>query len=487
MKKSQLVFVPCPVMGHVVSAVEFARLLINRHQHLSITVLIIRAPFDPNVQAYTHSLTSSLSFPERLQFTLLPPHPDPTKCQTLHSSSLLNSLVETQKSNVRDAVSKLNSATDSPWLAGFVVDMFCTAMIDVATEFGVPTMVFFTSSAAFLGFKLHIHTLRERDNVDTTELNVKDSGTEFAIPCYETRVPVSVFPSVMFDRDWTLFFLNNASRIKKAKGVIVNTFEELEPHALHSFSKSDLTVYPIGPILNVMDTKTTMTQRSDHVMEWLDDQPPSSVLFLCFGSRGYFDEQDQVTEIARALERSGVHFLWSLRRPPPKGPAFEAPRDYSFSELEEVLPEGFLERTADIGRVMGWAPQPQILAHRAVGGFVSHCGWNSILESIYYGVPIATWPLYAEQQLNAFQVVRELKISVEICMDYRDESDATVGKSGVISAGRIEKGIKEVMQKESEVRKKVKHMSEMSRRALMEGGSSYSCVGRFIHDTLNWK
>ncbi|XP_028791161.1 anthocyanidin 3-O-glucosyltransferase 2-like [Neltuma alba] len=483
MKKSQLVFVPCPVMGHVVSAVEFARLLINRHQHLSITVLIIRAPIDPNVQAYIHSLTSSLSCSERLQFTLLPPHPDPTNSQTLHPSSFLDSLVETQKPNVRDAASKLNSSPDSPRLAGFVVDMFCTTMIDVATDFGVPSMVFFTSGAAFLGFKLLIHTLRERDNVDTTELNSNDSGTEFAIPSYENPVPVSYFPTVMFDKEWTLRLLNHASRMKKAKGIIVNTFEELEPHAIHSFSKTkkDVAIYPIGPILNVRDTKVTITKRSDHVMEWLDDQPPSSVLFLCFGSDGYFDEQKQVREIARALERSGVHFLWSLRKPPPKGSAAAAPTDYSDSELEEVLAEGFLERTAEIGRVIGWAPQPQILAHRAVGGFVSHCGWNSILESIYYGVPIATWPLYSEQQLNAFEMVRELKLGVEICSDYRR------ALGSVVSAERIEKGIKQVMERESEVRKKVKHMSELSKRAWMEGGSSYTHVGRFIHDILNWE
>ncbi|KAK4277683.1 hypothetical protein QN277_015643 [Acacia crassicarpa] len=218
-------------------------------------------------------------------------------------------------------------------------------------------------------------------------------------------------------------------------------------------------------------------------MEWLDNQPPLSVLFLCFGSKGYFDEQGQVTEIARALERSGVRFVWSLRKPPPKG-MFEAPRDYL--NLEEVLPEGFLERTAEIGRVIGWAPQSQILSNKAVGGFVSHCGWNSVLESIYYGVPIATWPIDAEQQLNAFQLVRDLKMSVEISLDNRREF-GDVRRSGMVSAERIERGIRQVMEKESDVRKKVKHMSEISKRALMEGGSSYSHLGRLIHDTLNWE
>ncbi|XP_028778914.1 anthocyanidin 3-O-glucosyltransferase 6-like [Neltuma alba] len=480
--KSQLVFVPCPGMGHLVSLVEFAKLLITHYQRLSITLLVIKPPFDDAVDAYIHSLTSSGSFPTRLRFTLLPPHPNPTRSHPLHLSSFLDSLIESQKLDVRDAVSKLISAPDSPRLAGFVVDMFCTTMIDVAAEFRVPAIVFFTSSAAFLGFSLHVHTLREREKVDTTALNFTESGTAFAIPSFDSHVPANVFPSVMLDKEWAKFFFSHACRIKKAKGVIVNTFEELESHAVQSFSNSDLTVYPVGPILSAGENRT-VPQGSDHVMKWLDDQPTSSVLFLCFGSRGYFDEDNQVKEIARALETSRVHFVWSLRKPPPKG-SVEAPGDYS--DLEEVLPEGFLKRTAEIGRVIGWAPQAQILAHRAVGGFVSHCGWNSILESVHYGVPIATWPLYAEQQTNAFQLVRELKMSVEISLDYRGKGGNNVSKSGVISAERIEEGIKEVMEKEREVRKKVKEMSEMSKKALMEGGSSFSYLGRFVRDILNY-
>ncbi|KAK4277692.1 hypothetical protein QN277_015649 [Acacia crassicarpa] len=462
-------------MGHLVPAVEFAKLLINRHDRLTITVLIITPPSsNPTFNAYTHSLTSSLSFPQRLHFILLPPHPDPTNSHSLHPSIVLDSRIENQKPNVRDAVSKLNSVPDSPRLAGFVVDVFCTAMIDVATEFGVPSMVLLTYSAAFLGFKLHTHTLQEQENVDTTAFDSEGLHTEFAIPSFENPVPVSAFPGLSMEKQWTYFFLNQTSRMKKANAIIVNTFEELEPYAVRSFSKSDIAVYPVGPILSVGENKTDPL--GSEVMKWLDDQPDSSVLFLCFGSKAYFEDEKQVREIALALEASGVHFVWSLRKPAPKG-LMNSPSDYS--DLRQVLPEGFLERTCEMGRVIGWAPQAEILAHKAVGGFVSHCGWNSILESIYNGVPIATWPLIAEQHLNAFMLVREFKLGVEISLDYGRE----VGR--LVSAERIEKGIREVMEKESEVRKKVKYTSQLSRRALMEGGSSYSHLGRLFRDLLN--
>ncbi|KAI4353012.1 hypothetical protein L6164_001991 [Bauhinia variegata] len=145
---------------------------------------------------------------------------------------------------------------------------------------------------------------------------------------------------------------------------------------------------------------------------------------------------------------------------------------------DEVSPEGFLDRTDKIGKVIGWAPQIQILAPQAIGGFLSHCGWNSTQESIYFGVPIATWPLYAEQQANAFELVTEVGLGVEISMDYR------VGSKGILSAEKIAKEIKDLMEENSEIRKKAKEMSDKSRRALVKGGCSYSSLGRLIDDII---
>ncbi|XP_057982257.1 UDP-glycosyltransferase 71A16-like [Malania oleifera] len=177
---------------------------------------------------------------------------------------------------------------------------------------------------------------------------------------------------------------------------------ELESHALESIllDGNIPPVYPVGPILNLQQQQEAGPAG---IMTWLDEQPPLSAVFLCFGSMGSFGP-DQVKEIARALERSGYRFLWSLRRPPSKeiGAMIS-----EYVDLQEVLPEGFLDRTIHTGKVIGWAPQVAILSHPAIGGFVSHCGWNSTLESVWCGVPIATWPMYAEQQINAFQRERE--------------------------------------------------------------------------------
>ncbi|PRQ52233.1 putative flavonol 3-O-glucosyltransferase [Rosa chinensis] len=156
----------------------------------------------------------------------------------------------------------------------------------------------------------------------------------------------------------------------------------------------------VGPLLNLNSNESRWKQKYD-TLKWLDDQPPLFVVFLCFRSMGSFGE-DQVKEIAHALEHAGHQFLLSLCQSSPTG-RISSPSDYD--DHTGVLPKG---RTIGIGKVIGWAPQVAILAHPSVRGFVSHCGWNSTLESLWQGVPISTWPLYAKQLLNVFQLVKEL-------------------------------------------------------------------------------
>ncbi|KAI9124810.1 hypothetical protein K1719_004137 [Acacia pycnantha] len=136
-------------------------------------------------------------------------------------------------------MSNLKSGLDMAQLARFVVDMFCTSMIDVANEFGVPTMVFFIADAMFLGFMLHIHKIQEQENVDTMSFNFKESGTEFSISTFENLVPASVFTEAVLDKGWDSFFFSHANELRKVKGIIVNTFKDLEPHAVQSFRNSD--------------------------------------------------------------------------------------------------------------------------------------------------------------------------------------------------------------------------------------------------------
>ncbi|XP_003533826.1 UDP-glycosyltransferase 43 [Glycine max] len=457
MTRFEVVFIATPALGNLVPIVEFADLLTKHNPQLSATVLTVTTPQRPLISTYVQSRASSAT---NLKLLHLPTVDPPTPDQYQSFIAFVSLHIQNHKHQVKNALLNLkkneSNSFDSVRLVALFVDMFSTTLIDVAAELAVPCYLFFASPASFLGFTLHL------DRVDPVE-----SESELAVPSFENPLPRSVLPNLVLDANdafsWVAY---HARRYRETKGIFVNTVQELEPHALQSlYNDSELPrVYPIGPVLDLVGSNQWDPNPAQYkrIMEWLDQQPVSSVVFVCFGSMGSL-KANQVEEIATGLEMANVRFLWALREPPKA--QLEDPRDYT--NPKDVLPDGFLERTAEMGLVCGWVPQAVVLAHKAVGGFVSHCGWNSILESLWHGVPIATWPVYAEQQMNAFQMVRELGLAVEIRVDYRVGGD-------LVRAEEVLNGVRSLMKGADEIQKKVKEMSDICRSALMENRSSYN-------------
>nr|AFJ52913.1 UDP-glycosyltransferase 1 [Linum usitatissimum] len=477
--KLHLVFLPSPGAGHIFPMVELANQLLNRYPTLSVTVCIMKMPF----KSQSFDFTSYHSHTDRIKFIdLHSPTVDPNTPPAKAFSYFLEGHAPQIKEILSEQVAASHESPSAPRIAGVVLDMFCTSFMADAKDLGVPSYVFYTCGATFLGMMFQLQALYDEGLYDP--VNMKDSETELLeIPSLKTPLPGKLLPSAVVQPDWLPALMEHTRRIRAdAKGILVNTFEDFESYAIASLNTGQSQTppaYPVGPImdLKVKGGESTAAEHSvGPIMEWLDQQPESSVVFLCFGSMGSFDEE-QIQEIAVALEKSGLRFLWSLRRPPPKsGTGVKFPTDYE--DVTEGLPEGFVERTKGVGKVIGWAPQTMILAHPSTGGFVSHCGWNSTLESTWFGVPVATWPMHAEQQLNAVLLVRELELAEEIRMSYRKESGE------VVKAEEIEKGMMRLMSEESggERRKKVKEMSEKSRKTIVNGGASYYAISRFVED-----
>ncbi|KAF3601363.1 hypothetical protein F2Q69_00034602 [Brassica cretica] len=430
MKKIRLVFIPAAEIGHLRSTVELAKKLLDEDDHLTITVLIIPRPSADDSDHVTPLFTPSQ---ERLRHVTISAADQPPDVPLDPKAFMDN-----QKPKVRDAVSKLLDSP--PRLAGFVVDMFCTSMIEVAEEFKVPTYMMYTSNAAFLGITLHLQLMFDEKRYDVSELD---------FPCLTRPYPVECLPYLFTSKQWLPFFFDQARDFRKLKA---------------------------GPLLHLQND--VVEAKQSEVLRWLDEQPARSVVFLCFGSMGGFNEE-QTREIAVALERSGHRFLWSLRRGSPDI-LTEPPGDYA--NPEEVLPEGFSDRTSGRGKVIGWAPQVAVLAKPAIGSFVTHCGWNSVLESLWFGVPMVTWPLYAEQKINAFEMVEELGLAVEIRRFFR--GDLLGGEMETVAAEDIERAVRRVMEEGSDVRKRVEEMAEKCRVALEDGGSSQVALQKFIRDVV---
>ncbi|XP_035830836.1 anthocyanidin 3-O-glucosyltransferase 5-like [Helianthus annuus] len=190
-------------------------------------------------------------------------------------------------------------------------------------------------------------------------------------------------------------YLSQAIGVTLADGMLINTWEDLEPQTLNALRTNEILrsvvkykpVYTVGPV----NKRYEPDGLKGEVVEWLVKQPDRSVIYVSFGSEGTISAE-QINEFGMG---------WIIFKPGQS----DATRDY--------LPEGFLTRTQKVGLVVSsWAPQVEILNHTSVAGFLTHCGWNSTLESVTNGVPMIAWPLYAEQKMNAAMLTEELKVAV---------------------------------------------------------------------------
>ncbi|KAL9246018.1 hypothetical protein vseg_019602 [Gypsophila vaccaria] len=489
----ELIFIPTLGMGHLPSTLQLANHILRRNPLVSVSIHIVHhSPTyhssKPAAYVASQSRDDDNPYPSRLTFLTFPPTSTPPPYMSPHDA--FSFALELHKPVLRRAIQdRVRVGLGKP--VGFVLDMFCTAVMDVADEFDIASYVFYSSGANKLSLLFYAQSLADDRGVDVVS-EFSDPGFSSLVPGFKNPVTSDVIPrhfqikEIVHDK-----ILYPARMFRKAKGILVNTYVELESMPIEALmegeDKSIPRVYPVGPLLD-LDNKgrggpdNKEKEEKETMIRWLDGQPKSSVVFLCFGSMGCFEEE-QVKEIANGLERSGHRFLWALRKPPP--PAGGMARAPSGNKAYlEALPEGFLDRVSDRGKCIGWAPQVEVLAHKAIGGFVSHCGWNSTLESLWFGVPMATWPMYAEQQLNAFELVKELELAVEIRMDYKMYPMG--GKANfLVTSEEIENGIKNLMSMNDDMRERIKKVSNEAKQALEVGGSSYNWLRRFIDDVLS--
>ncbi|CAN6823502.1 unnamed protein product [Brassica oleracea] len=441
MKRGHVLAVPYPTQGHITPIRQFCKRLTSKglKTTLALTTFIFNSikpdPSGPISIATIsdgydlHGFDSSASIDDYLQ-----------DFKTFGSKT------------IGDIIRK-HQTSDNP-ITCIVYDAFMPWALDVAREFGLAASVFFTQSCAvnyvyYLSYVNHGSLKLPIDDLPFLEL--QDLPSFFSVcgsyPAYFEMV------------------LQQFTNFEKADFVLVNTFQELDLHEKELLSKV-CPVLTIGPSVPSMYLDQRIKSDTDYDLNlfdskdsafctsWLDTRTQGSVVYVAFGSMAKLNNA-QMEELASAI--SNFSFLWVVR-----------------DSEEATLPSGFLETVdKEKSMVLKWSPQLEVLSNKAIGCFLTHCGWNSTMEALTFGVPMVAMPQWTDQPMNAKYIKDVWKAGVRVKMDE---------ESGIVKKEEIEFSIKEVMEgeKSKEMKENAKKWRDLAVKSLSEGGSTDVNIDTFV-------
>lgn len=455
-----VVLLSTPGAGHLIPLVEFAELLVARHG-FSVTIITYTVFASKAQDAILSSLAPAIA-PVLLPAVPLDDLPPDSRIETIISVVAVRSTA-----SLRAELSRLQASFN---VVAFVGDLFATDAFAVARDLGVPPYLFFPTN--LLTFSLFLH-LPELDASIACEY--RDLPEPLRLPgCVPIPGTELLHPIQDRSNEAYQWILHHGRQYRDAEGVIVNSFEAFEPDAAKVLKQNDAgqpPLYLVGPLTQ---SRPAGAEEDAECLRWLDKQPVGSVLFVSFGSGGTLTTA-QIAELALGLEMSGQRFLWVVRSPSDGGNASAAYfTTQSKADPFPFLPAGFLERTREVGLVIpSWAPQVAVLGHAATGGFLSHCGWNSTLESVKAGVPILAWPLFAEQRQNAVMLAEGAKIALRL----------RAAEDGLVPREEVARVVKELMEGEEgkAARRRVLGLQEAALRCLEEGGAALEALDEVVN------
>ncbi|KAK6122623.1 hypothetical protein DH2020_043638 [Rehmannia glutinosa] len=419
--------------GHIFPYLELAkRILIRKNFHIYFCSTAINFSLI-NQFIHKNSLDNSIELVQlHLQPSIeLPPHYHTTKNLP---SNLVFTLLEAfaqRKSSFLDIINNLK-----PDLVIF--DVFQPWAAKLALSLNIPAVHFAAFGAATLSF-CHHHYNSWDENFPFLELCLKDHEKK-SVDALVEFLQANVFGE---DRNYFVNFKLSSEIIllKTSRG-----FEEKYIDYISAVCQK--RILTVGSL--VTSVCENAEENNSEVMQWLGKKNQYSTLYISFGSE-YFLSKAEIEEISKGLELCDVNFIWVIR----------FPIEEKAITIEETLPEGFLERVKNRGKVVtGWAPQANILAHHNTGAFISHCGWSSLNESIYFGVPVIGMPM----KLSMFVDARML-VDVGACVEVkRDENEVYKGKhiAKVINEVILEKKGKGLRQRAQELSQKMRMEEELA-------------------------
>nr|QOI79393.1 glycosyltransferase [Rheum officinale] len=462
--KLHAIVIPLPLQGHVIPAVHLATKLASN----GFTVTFV------NTHYIHHQISSSSSAASSsddifdgsgldIRYETITDGFPLGFDRSLNHDQFFEGILHVFPAHVEELLQRLAAAQEDQRLRLMIADTFFVWPSALASKYGMLYASFWTEPALVLTLYFHLDLLKlhghfgcqknREDSIDyipgVKRINPKDVMSYLQPTCNDTN---TICHRIIY---------RAFADAKRADFIVINTVHGLEPEIITALNKAQPT-YPIGPIFPPGFTKgpvsTSLWPESD-CSTWLAAQPDRSVLYVSFGSYAH-TSKEVIHAMAHGLLRSSARFIWAIRP------------DIVSSDDPNPLPDGFEERARGKGMVVTWCSQREVLMDRAVGGFLTHCGWNSVLESVWCGVPLLCYPLYTDQFTNRKLVVDDWSVGINLC-----DGDCVTGDEVARNIDRLMMG-----ESADELRVHVEKMRKIIEDALADGGSSQGYFDKFVED-----
>ncbi|AES79662.1 UDP-glucosyltransferase family protein [Medicago truncatula] len=457
-------FLPFPTPGHMISMIDTARLfakhgvnvtIITTHANASTFQKSVDCDFNSGYSIKTHLIqfpSAQVGLPDGIENIK-----DGTTREILgkisHGIMMLQDQIEILFQDLQpDCI---------------ITDMTYPWTVESAAKLNIPRIYFYSSSYFSNCASYFVRKYRPHDNL------VSDTQ-KFTVPCLPHTIemtPLQLADWIRVKTSATGAFGAMFESEKRSFGTLYNSFHELESD-YEKLGKTTIGIksWSIGPVsawINKDDDKGYTEKnigKDQELVNWLNSKENESVLYVSFGSLTRLSHE-QIAEIAHGLENSGHNFIWVVRE----------------KDKDDESKKGYI--------IWNWAPQLLILDHPATGGIVTHCGWNSILESLNSGLPMITWPIFAEQFYNEKLLVDVLKIGVAVGSKV-NQFWLSIGEEVVVRREEIVKAVEILMgsgQEGKVMRMRAKKLGDAAKKTIEEGGDSYNNLIQLIDELKSLK
>ncbi|CAJ2665767.1 unnamed protein product [Trifolium pratense] len=473
--KPHAVLVPFPSQGHINALFQLAKLVYLRGFHITFVnteynhqrLLKSRGPnsldgfTDFNFETIPDGLTSVEDNGDVSQDIV-------SLCQSIRKNFLhpFGELLE----KLQDSA----TAGLTPPVTCIVSDCYMPFAIHAAEEHALPTIIFNPFSACNFLTSLHFRTLLEKGLIPLKDESYLTNGyLDNKVDCipglekFRLKDLLDLLRTTDPNDSMVEFVIEAADTFHKAAAIVFNTYSELESAVMNELYSKFPSLYTIGPLSSFLNQTpknilaslgSNLWKEDTKCLEWLESKEPGSVIYVNFGSITVMTP-DQLLEFAWGLANSMKPFLWIIRPGLVIGGSF-------------ILSSKFEKEISDRGLIASWCPQEKVLNHPSIGGFLTHCGWNSTIESICAGVPMLCWPFFADQPTNCRYICNEWKIGMEIDTNVKREE--------------VEKLINELMEgeKAKKMRQKAMELKKKAEENTSPGGCSYMNLDKVIKDVF---